>query len=182
MRLDSLYGSWKNVATAFALLNVLFLTAGHAFGLLGSELNPSEQTLKVPDSKSATGSGITIFSFMASKLCSKITDQCIEISGTGKLNFNDELNARGHFIKYSKEDLEQFATQTASDSSWTSTKLITANAVHLQFKATTISGNIDIAITEGKKPNHGLLCIWSLNGINGPNETLCTNKAFVYIT
>jgi hypothetical protein len=168
MKLDSL-SNLKFALSAFAILNLLLLTTGYT----------SAETLKVADGRGpAARSVTTIFTFMASGLCSAATDQCVEIGGSGTLRFNDEIKARGHFIKYNGET----QTSTTASYSWTATKLMNANEIRIHFKAKTGLGNIDIAITEGKGPNSGLVCIWgTLNGITGQNETLCTNKVRVYI-
>lgn len=181
MRFDNSFTTvWKFALSVFALLNLLLLIAGQTFALPGNEANSTAETLKVADGRGPTArTPTTIFHFMASGLCSQTTDQCVEISGSGTLRFNDELKASGYLTKYNDE------TKFSSISpyySWKATKLMNANEIRVHFKAKTGLGNIDIAVTEGKGPNSGLVCIWgSLNGVTGPNETLCTNKVRVYI-
>jgi hypothetical protein len=170
--------SWKVGASALMLLNLLLLSQGQSFALTNDTFNSMENI--VSDGRGPTArSTTTIFSFMASGLCSKVTEQCMEISGTGTVRFNDELKAGGHLIKY-KQDAQFW---NPPHYVWTAKELVNANAMRVHFKATTSIGKIDIAITEGKTPNSGLVCIWgTLNGIMGPNETLCTNKVTVYIS
>jgi hypothetical protein len=180
MRLrNSFSNSTKFAVAAFALLNLMLLTTGSTFALPSNELDSSMGSLKVADGR---GGGIrtptTIINFMASQLCSATTDKCIEISGSGTLRFNDELKAKGRLMAYNEGEQSLFTPSYG----WTAKKLMNANEMRVHFKASSPLGTFDVAITEGKGPNSGLVCIWgTLNGVTGENETLCTNKVRVYI-
>lgn len=159
--------SWKFAVATFALLNLLLLLPGHTFALPTDGLDSTAEKSISPDGSGPSAhSATTIFNFMASGLCSKTTGQCIEISGSGTVRFNDELKAKGHFLKY--KEGEQFRAPTYYI--WTVTELVNANPIRVHFKATTAVGIINIAVTEGEEPTSGIVCIWgTLNGITGPN-------------
>jgi hypothetical protein len=174
--------SWKFTVAAFVALNFLFSATALAFGMPNNELNSTVGSFKAVDGKDLTArSSTTFFHFMAYGLCSRTTDQCIEISGSGSVRHSDELRASGHFIKYDKEAVKQIAI--GSHYGWIGKELVNANAIRVHFKAMTGLGIIDIAVTEGKTPTSGLVCIWgTLDGVTGPNETLCTNNVTVYVS
>ncbi|MEM2760761.1 MAG: hypothetical protein QXU32_02950 [Nitrososphaerales archaeon] len=171
--------SWKFAVAAFAFLNLLLIIPANSFAIKDKLDSTVGNTLVIDGRGPSTHSSTTIFTFMASGLCSKTTEQCMEINGKGKVRFNDELRASGQFIKYKEGG--QF--RAPSYYTWQATELVNANAIHVHFKAVTGLGNINIALTEGKEPTSGLVCIWgNLEGLLGPNEVLCTNKVVIYIT
>jgi hypothetical protein len=173
--------AWKFAIGTFALLNMLFVT-GSVFALPSNGLNSAQESLKVVDGSGPTArSATTFFHFLANDLCSKVTEKCIEISGRGSIRHNDELKASGHFMKYEKESLKN--SSTVAYYAWSAKELVNSNAIRVHFKASAGLGNVNIAVTEGKTPNSGLVCVWgTIDGITGINETLCTNKVLIYIS
>jgi hypothetical protein len=173
--------AWKFSIGIFALLNLLFVT-GNALALPSNGLNSAQESLKVVDGSGPTAkSSTTFFHFLANELCSKVTEKCIEISGNGSIRRNDQLKANGHFMKYDKEGLKN--SSTVAYHTWNAKELVNSSAIRVHFKATAGLGNVDIAVTEGKTPNSGLVCVWgTIDGITGINETLCTNKVLIYIS
>jgi hypothetical protein len=179
MRLENSFAnSWKFAISAFALMSLLLLSAGSTFALPSSGLASSVESLKVADGRGPSASSTTFFHFMAGGLCSKTSDKCIEISGRGTLTFYDDIKANGHLMVYNIGE----QSLNALDYSWKAGKVVNANAMRVHFKTTTSLGPIDVAVTEGKTPHTGLVCVWgTLKGVIEGNETLCTNKVLVYI-
>jgi hypothetical protein len=174
---NSLTLSWKLAAGILVALN-LFIISGNALAMPPSGLDTAKSSTTVLDLNGR--SGIRIFHFMAGDLCSKATGQCIEIAGSGSIRYNDKFSANGHLLKYDKESVKQAAISAHYD--WTAKELVNSNAIRVHFKAMTGLGMVTVAITEGKTPTTGLVCVWgTLTGILAENETLCTNKVTVYV-
>ncbi len=179
MRLENSFAnSWKFAISAFALMSLLLLTAGSSFALPSNGLASSAETLKVADGRGPSASATTFFHFMAGGLCSKTTGKCVEISGRGTLQFYDDIKASGHLMVYNYGE----QSLNSLDYNWKAGKVVNANAMRVHFKTSTALGPIDVAVTEGKTPNTGLVCVWgTLKGVTGADETLCTNRVLVYI-
>lgn len=179
MRLENSFAnSWKFGVSAFVLMSLLVVTTGSSYALPSNGLASSTENLKVADGRGPSASATTFFSFMAGGLCSKTTDKCVEISGKGTLQFYDDIKAKGRLMAYNEGE----QSLTTPGYSWTASKVVNANSMRVHFKTTTALGPIDVAVTEGKTPHTGLVCVWgTLKGVIEANETLCTNKVLVYI-
>lgn len=173
-------GSSRKVALgAFVAINLIFMATGQANAISIDGLDSSRPSV-IEAGGTAARSGTIIFHFMASGLCSPTTNQCMEFNGGGKIKIDRQLEASGHFLKYDKDGVKQSAS--AGYYAWKAKELVNSNAIRVHLKALTGLGTVDIAVTEGKTPNSGLVCVWgTLEGVTGQNETLCTNKVTVYI-